>query len=97
MTDFDVVPSGMEGVADRLAGLPGQISSAISDLMGKVNQYADLNNGSAIQAYQAAQLEWNQGLELVNDGVGKSAPILRSIADEFMQGDLRAAQQYPTA
>ncbi|TCB95429.1 WXG100 family type VII secretion target [Micromonospora zingiberis] len=96
MTDFDVRPEQMDDVANRLGRLPGDLQSAITALMGQVTQYADMNNGTAIEAYQRAQVEWNVGLEQVNEGVGKAAPILRNIAHEFRAGDQRAAQQFPS-
>ncbi|MCM4084244.1 WXG100 family type VII secretion target [Paractinoplanes hotanensis] len=95
MSDFDVLPEHMDEVANQLGRLPGQVQDAISTLMGKVALYADLNNGTAIDAYQRAQAEWNAGLGEVNEGVGKAAPILHNIAQEFRSGDSRAAGLFP--
>ncbi|MFI6785120.1 WXG100 family type VII secretion target [Micromonospora sp. NPDC050276] len=95
MTDFDVEPTSMHGVADRISRLPGEVDAAIQTLMRTVGQYVDLNKGTAADAYQAAQLQWNQGLGQVREGAGQAAPILHNIADEFLDGDRRAAGQYP--
>jgi WXG100 family type VII secretion target len=96
MSDFDVLPEQMDEVANQLSRLPGQIQDAISALMSQVAQYADLNNGTAINAYQRAQAEWNAGLGQVNEGVGTAAPILHNIAQEFRTGDAQAAQLFPS-
>ncbi|MEU4339259.1 WXG100 family type VII secretion target [Micromonospora lupini] len=94
MSDFDVVPGGMDDVAAQLGRLPGDVQAALQILAGKVNQFADLNDGASVQAYANAQAQWNQGLSMVNDGVAKAAPILSQMSAEYTEGDLRAAQPF---
>ncbi|PZG14868.1 hypothetical protein C1I95_20770 [Micromonospora craterilacus] len=91
MATYSLNPNGLLDSSAELRGVTNSIQNSLAELNGYVNQFIANNAGGAASSYQAAQNNWNQGLERMNEALGRGAVAIDQIRENYGIADNRGA------
>jgi len=72
----------------------GALDGAAADLKNTLNQLRSSWEGQAQEAYNAAQVKWNQGLEGLKDVLSRTSAAVDSARSNYQQTDQASAARF---
>ncbi|MFI5843124.1 WXG100 family type VII secretion target [Catenuloplanes sp. NPDC051500] len=91
MADYALNPNGLTDSSTEFRGVTNSIINAIQDLDAAAKTYAEMNQGEALGAYNAAHAKFTAGIAQMNAALEKGASNLDAIRDTYELGDRQGA------
>ena len=92
--DFQVQYGALDQAASDITTGAGNLESCLNDLENTLNQLRSSWEGQAQEAYQAAQLKWNEGLEGLKDVLRRTSAAVDSARSNYQQTDQSSAARF---
>ena len=89
---FMVNTLDMHVAVERMNHLTQEMRDSLERLNQARNQYIQANVGVAIEEYDAAQKEWNAGLDQMGAALTARAQAVSFSADTYQDADIRGRQ-----
>ena len=92
--DFQVQYGALYQAASDITTGAGNLESCLNDLEQTLNQLRSSWEGQAQEAYQTAQLKWNEGLEGLKDVLRRTSAAVDSARSNYQQTDQSSASRF---
>ena len=92
--DFQVNYGALDGAAADIKSGAANLQGCLDDLENTLNQLRSSWEGQAQEAYNAAQVKWNQGLEGLKDVLSRTSAAVDSARSNYQQTDQSNAARF---
>ena len=92
--DFQVSYGALEAAATDIKGGANNLQQCLDDLEGTLNKLRSNWEGKTQEAYDAAQRQWNQGLEGLKDVLTRTSNAVDSARSNYQQTDQSNAARF---
>ena len=92
--DFQVNYGALDGAAADIKSGAANLQACLDDLENTLNQLRSSWEGQAQEAYNAAQVKWNQGLEGLKDVLTRTSAAVDSARSNYQQTDQASAARF---
>ena len=92
--DFQVNYGALDGAAADIKSGASNLQGCLDDLENTLNQLRSSWEGQAQEAYNAAQVKWNQGLEGLKDVLSRTSAAVDAARSNYQQTDPASAARF---
>ena len=92
--DFQVNYGALDGAAADIKTGANNLQNCLDDLEGTLNKLRSNWEGKTQEAYDAAQRQWNQGLEGLKDVLTRTSNAVDSARSNYQQTDQSNAARF---
>lgn len=92
--DFQVSYGALDGAAADIKTGANNLQNCLDDLENTLNQLRSSWEGKTQEAYDAAQRQWNQGLEGLKDVLTRTSNAVDSARSNYQQTDQSNAARF---
>ena len=92
--DFQVSYGALDAAATDIKGGANTLQQCLDDLEGTLNKLRSNWEGKTQEAYDAAQRQWNQGLEGLKDVLTRTSAAVDSARDNYQSTDQSNAARF---
>ena len=92
--DFQVNYAALNSAAADIKTGASNLQSCLDDLENTLNQLRSSWEGQAQEAYNAAQVQWNQGLDGLKDVLTRTSAAVDSARSNYQQTDQASAARF---
>ena len=92
--DCQVYYGALDGAAADIKSGAANLQGCLDDLENTLNQLRSSWEGQAQEAYNAAQVKWNQGLEGLKDVLSRTSAAVDSARSNYQQTDQASAARF---
>ena len=92
--DFQVNYGALDGAAADIKSGASNLQGCLDDLENTLNQLRSSWEGQAQEAYNAAQVKWNQGLEGLKDVLRRTSAAVDSARSNYQSTDQSNAARF---
>ena len=94
MATYGVDPRNLVDTGDELRAATGAINRALDALNTAVNTYRATNSGDTADAFQKAQMQWQNGVDEMNANLAGGANALDDTAHVYHRTDVIGATSF---
>ena len=92
--DFQVNYAALDAAAADITTGANNLQNCLDDLEQTLNQLRSSWEGQAQEAYNAAQVQWNQGLDGLKDVLTRTSAAVDSARSNYQQTDHASAARF---
>jgi hypothetical protein len=92
--DFQVNYAALDAAATDIKGGADNLQKCLDDLENTLNRLRSNWEGKTQEAYDAAQRQWNQGLEGLKDVLTRTSSAVDSARDNYQSTDQSNAARF---